>query len=180
MADYKTPLELAAAVKNAPITLPGGGSVVLPLIRLSYPLWRGVPVFGFGRKPTLDYDGAPCFAELAIARDYEASGANAVWISTYGGLRFFRSMPQSWRATSDATIPDHLLALIQRIWKVGYTTGCFDVLAWRRSGEQFTFVESKRRGRDRLTKAQLRFIEGALACGVAPGSLLIAEWEVRS
>ena len=66
------------------------------------------------------------------------------------------------------------MSLLRAIQKAGKTRACFDVLAWR--GDQILICEAKRRGKDSLTKAQLRFIEGALSCGIAPEYFLIVEW----
>jgi len=72
------------------------------------------------------------------------------------------------------SIPQDKEDLLQKIWKTAKTTACFDVLAWH--GDRLIFFEAKRRGKDKLTSAQMRFIEGALACGVRATSLLIVEW----
>jgi hypothetical protein len=63
---------------------------------------------------------------------------------------------------------------LKTIWKTAKTSACFDVFAWR--DDQILFCEAKRKGKDRFTVAQVRFIEGALASGILPESLLVVEW----
>jgi hypothetical protein len=151
------------------------------MVRPTFIPWCGAPVpFDFGRKPVLDHCGEPCFAELAIVRDLRACGWNAVWTEAYGGLRYWETMPKAWSAKSDVTIPAELDALVRVIQKAGKTSACFDVLAWR--GDQILIAEAKRGGKDRLTKAQLRFIEGALKLnyGIFPDCFLIVEWTLQT
>lgn len=84
-------------------------------------------------------------------------------------------MPTIWSLNSEhVAIPADKEELLRKIWKTVKTTACFDVLAWH--GEQVVFCEAKRSGKDKLTNAQTRFIEGALACETPPSSLLIVEW----
>jgi len=46
------------------------------------------------------------------------------------------------------------------------TTACFDVFAWHEN--EILFCEAKEARKDRLTRGQEKFIEGALICGVSP------------
>jgi hypothetical protein len=173
MSDVKrTPETMAARIA---VRLPGGTTALLPVVRRVFAplLGAGVP-FSFGGKPMLDRDGESCFAEYAIMRDQQAIGRDAVWTSSYGDFRCFQTMLDSWRAKSDTTIPTHLMVLLRAIWQAGDTKACPDVLAWR--GEQFLFCEAKRRGKDRLTRGQFRFIEAALNLGISPECFLIVEW----
>ncbi len=81
------------------------------------------------------------------------------------GKNFLRTMPNSWKLTkSSISIPEDKENLLKNIWKIGKTTACFDVFLW--NNEDILFCESKHRGKDKLTKAQTKFIEGALACGI--------------
>jgi hypothetical protein len=139
------------------ITLPCGMAVSLPVVRPFFRPWRGAAVaFSYGNKPVLEYDGEPCFAELAVMHDLRKAGWDAVWISTYAGLRYRQSMPRSRGELSDAAIPPDHETLLHSIWQVGRTRACFDVFAWRDG--RVAFHEAKRRGKDRLRVSQLRFI----------------------
>ena len=134
--------------------------------------------FDYGKKPILNYRGDACFAELVILRLLLDYGWEGVWVETYGGTHYLRSMPHAWTLKSGhVSIPQDKQNLLQKIWKTAETTACFDVLAWH--GDQLLFFEAKRRGKDKLTSAQIRFIKGALACGMPPTSLQIIEWEER-
>jgi hypothetical protein len=74
-------------------------------------------------------------------------------------------MPKSWSLRDGhVSIPAEKEAILKRIWQTSGTTACFDVFAWKDS--ELLFCEAKRLGKDNLTDAQLRFIEGALACGM--------------
>lgn len=158
------------------IDLPNGESVFLPMCNQTFELWSGPPVaFDYGGKPILDFNGKPCFAELAILQLLLGSGWEGVWIESYGGVHFLRDMPQKWSLKAgNVEIPPDKKLLLERIWKAGETTACFDVCAWH--DDQTCFFEAKRSGKDRLTGAQLKFIKGALKCNISPESLIIVEW----
>ncbi|MDO8514228.1 MAG: hypothetical protein Q7S50_01660 [bacterium] len=158
------------------IALPNGAKVSLPLCHPYFPLWDGPTVsFDYGKKPVLDYNGEACFAELIILRLLCEHGWEGVWVETYGGTHYLRTMPTEWALKSEhVAIPEDKEELLRKIWNIAKTTSCFDVFVWH--GDQVLFCEAKRVGKDSLTKAQLRFIEGALACGMVPEQLLIVEW----
>ena len=101
---------------------------------------------------------------------------NATLLVEYGGIHFLRAMPNDWSLVSvHIDIAPEIAAKLKEIWKAAKTTACFDVLAWQ--GADILFCEAKRRRRDKLTDAQMRFIEGALVCDISPDSLLLVEWE---
>jgi hypothetical protein len=84
-------------------------------------------------------------------------------------------VPKSWLLREQhVSIPTEKEAILKRIWQTSGTTACFDVFAWKDS--EVLFCEAKHQGKDKLTDAQLRFIEGALACGIPLNSFPIAEW----
>jgi hypothetical protein len=88
-------------------------------------------------------------------------------------------MPRAWSLKSEhVTLPPDKDSLLRRIWQTAKTTACFDVFAWQ--GSDVLFCEAKRRKKDKLTDAQLRFVEGALTCGVPRESFLIVEWEMSA
>jgi len=159
-----------------PISLADGTVATLPVCHPIFTLWNGEPVsFDYGKKPILDYKGEACFAELVILRILIENGWDGVWVETYGGTHYLRSMPDSWTVRSGhVTIPEDKEAILKKIWESAKTSACFDVFAWK--GEEILLCEAKRTGKDKLTDAQVRFIKGALESGVAPESLLIVEW----
>lgn len=164
---------------NINISLPFGETVALPLYNLFLKKYTGKsPNFDFGKKPFVNYDGKPIFAELAILKLFVDSGWDGIWVETYGGINFLKNMPNDWKLrNNNISIPKEKSNLLKNIWKTGKTTACFDVLVWK--NDTILFCESKHKGKDRLTKAQLKFIEGALSCGIKKESLLIIEWQFK-
>ncbi len=160
------------------VTLPSGKTIALPVCHPVFSRWRGnTQSFDYGGKPLLNHAGEACFAELVVLRLLLAAGWNGVWVETYGGIHYLSAMPQSWKVREGSIeIPDDKRELLANIWKTGATTACFDVLAW--DGDQLYFFEAKHAGKDKLTLAQLKFIQGALACGVPFDHLVIAEWRL--
>ena len=158
------------------VLLPNGRIAKLPVCHPVFSLWNGPPVnFDYGKKPVLNYKGEACFAELVILRMLLEHGWDGVWVETYGGTHYLRTMPNEWKLESGhVSIPKDKEELLRKIRKVAKTTACFDVFAWQ--DDQILFCEAKRKGKDKLTDAQIRFIEGALACGISSESFLIAEW----
>lgn len=158
------------------VALPSGVIVELPTCRPAFLPWKGKPVnFDFGNKPLLNCDGEACFAELVILRTLIKDGWDGVWVESYGGVHYLRTMPNGWDMKSaHVTIPTEKEKLLKEIWATAGTKACFDIFAWKDG--QVLLCEAKRTRKDRLTKAQLRFIEGALTFGVALTSLLIVEW----
>jgi hypothetical protein len=158
------------------VSLPKGTVARLPVCRPVFSPWTGTPLgFDFGGKPALNYDGEVCFAELAILRALRKHGWSGVWVEAFGRTHFLNTMPKKWSLRDEQVfIPAEKEAILKRIWKTGNTTASFDVFAWQDS--EVLFVEAKHQGKDKLTDAQLRFIDGALASGIPLSSFLIAEW----
>ena len=157
------------------VPLPGGSSAALPVSRPTFQRWRGAPVaFEYGNKPILDGDGEACFAELVILRLLLKSGWRGVWVESYGGTHYLQTMPNGWSLKSEhVPIPSDKHGLLQQIRRAAKTSACFDVFVWW--DEESLFCEAKGKN-DRFTRPQLRFIEGALACGIPPEALLLVEW----
>lgn len=158
------------------VTLSGGKTVNLPVATPKFQLWDGAPVnFDYGSKPIVNYKNEACFAELVILRILFENGWDGAWVETYGGTHYLRNMPQAWSLKSEhVSIPQDKEVFLKKIWQTAKTNACFDVLAWK--DDRVVFFEAKRSGKDKLTSAQIKFIEGALACGVPAESLIIVEW----
>mgnify|MGYP001614363036 CR=1 FL=1 len=169
------PKELQSTV-TMEVLLPNAMTVSLPVCHPIFSLWNESPVsFDYGKKPILNHNGKAYFAELVILHMLLESGWNGVWVETYGGTHYLRTMPNEWKlASGHVSIPKDKEELLQKIWETAQTNACFDVFAWQNG--QVLFCEAKRKGKDKLTKAQIRFIEGAIACGISPRALLIVEW----
>lgn len=169
LQSYKTEDEI--------FSLSSGEQVSIQKYFLQFNQWTGEPIpFDFGRKPILDDNGEPVFAELAILRLFLNSGFEGVWVETYGGVHYLRSMPKNWSLKSEhISIPTEKENILKRIWDKGKTRACFDVVIWK--DDKIYFCEAKRSKKDRLTDAQKRFIEGALSLGISIESFLIIEWD---
>ena len=159
------------------VSLPSGKRVSLPLYNIVFEKWTGeLPDFDYGNKPFVNYENKPVFAELAILKLFNASGWDGVWVETYGGTHFLESMPNDWKLKKNhISIPKDKEDFLKSIWTAGKTTACFDVMVWK--DNHIIFCESKHKGKDKLTNAQTKFIEGALSCGVKEEALLILEWD---
>lgn len=158
------------------IRLSDDKTVSLPMSTPKFQLWGGAPIdFDYGNKPILNYKNEPYFAELVVLRILLEHGWDGVWVETYGGTHYLRSMPQAWSLKAEhISIPKDKEDFLKNIWKTAKTSACFDVLAWK--NDEVVFFEAKRSGKDKLTSAQGKFIAGALACGVPSDSLVIVEW----
>jgi len=164
-------------VDKLKIELLDGIKIELPISRPQFKIWDGERIFNYGGKPLLDYKGISCFAELLITNLLIDNGLDAVWIETYGGTHYLRSMPNGWNLQSEhISIPRDKEDLLKKIWKQAKTTACFDVLAWDHDNNVI-FLEAKHFKKDKLTKPQLKFIRGALDCGFSPDNFLIVEWD---
>jgi hypothetical protein len=109
------------------------------MCRPVFSAWNGAPIaFDYGKKPVLDHKGEACFAELIILRSLLEVGWDDVWVGSYGGAHYLRSMARGWNLKSESIpIPEEKELLLKRIWKAGKTRACFDVFAWR--GNQILF-----------------------------------------
>lgn len=166
-------------IESEKVSLSSGEQVLIQKYFLQFTPWSGEKLsFDFGRKPILNFEGEACFAELAILKLFLKNGWDGSWIETYGGTHYLNSMPQSWSLKSKhISIPIEKENLLKLIWNTGKTTACFDVVVWQ--GDKILFCEAKRLKKDRLTEAQKKFIQGALACGIPASSFLIIEWDFK-
>lgn len=141
---------------------------------LRFKAWAGAPVLDtFGGKAILDWNDEPVFAELAIVRALQAEGFDAVWIDGYRNL--------IWSSMSEPrTLPEHAKALMEKVVRFngGRRQGCWDVLAWK--GEDFMFVESKRKGKDSIKETQVRWLDAALRAGMDTSCFRICEWDLAN
>jgi hypothetical protein len=121
----------------------------------------------------VEWEGSPVFAELAIIPVLKEHGFDgAVWVDSY--RRCFRdAMPPAVCA-----LPTQARAVYERIATInGGRRGCWDILAWNREG--VSFVERKRKGKDRMTLNQLKWLESALKAGLRLNNFAICEWEIE-
>lgn len=157
------------------IVLPRSGRVIdVPKATPAFASWRGVPIPNtYGRKPVLDVDGEPCFAEIATLRALECVGWEGVWIDSFR-RKFWRDS----LCESPVTLPPKQAELLARIRFAheGRRGGTWDVFAWTR--ERVTFAELKWSGRDRIRSSQRSWLEAGLAIGLRVDDLLVVEWTI--
>jgi hypothetical protein len=158
-----------------PVTLKlsSGSSIDVPRCSCRFRRWEGEPISyrGHGKKPLIEFDCQPVFAELAILGTLRQDGWDGVWVDTYRNT-FRRGVPPD-----SCDLPSRAQALYDRICleNDGKQGGCFDVFVWR--DQRYLFVESKWRAKDVLQNTQKEWIKAALRVGVPMDSLLICEWD---
>lgn len=159
-----------------PETIPmSSGAVDVPKFSWRFRAWAGEPISDtYGGKAVVDCEGSPVFAELAIIHVLKEHGfEGAVWVDSY--RRCFRdAMPPT-----ECSLPAQAREVYDRIATINSgRQGCWDVLAW--STEDVTFVECKRKGKDRVTSNQKKWLESARRAGLRPENFAICEWEIES
>lgn len=159
------------------LELPDGRSVELPVLHSHFSAWTGTPPpRTFGAKPVVEHNGTGVFPEIAAVQLLKHEGWNAVWASTYGGLRFFAEQPTEGRSNT-IDLPDLAHDRLDQIAAMNGTwAGTFDVVAW--SDEQLLFTELKRRGRDSVRSTQRQWLASALSLGYGIENFQILEWDL--
>ena len=163
--------EILLSTRAIAIDLPDGRSEHVAKCTPAFPKWRGeTPADTFNGKPVLDYHGKPAFAEEYTLWSLQALGWSGVWVNSFRSQYLTSYTP----AVHMALPADrkHLLARIAG--SDAFPKGCWDVFAWR--GEDVLFAECKLAKRDRIQDTQRRWLEKALAVGVAIESFLVVEW----
>jgi len=152
-------------------------SGVVDVLKFSYRFrpWVGKPIgHTYGGKAVLDSNDSPAFAELALIPIMKQPGFDgALWVDSY--RKCFRdAMPPA-----KCELPPKVRLVYERIANInGGTRGCWDVVAWK--GDELQFVECKRKGRDRLTENEIRWLESPMHAGFSLVNFAICEWNVES
>ncbi len=169
--------------RSIALVLPDGTSVSLAVVELAFNPWLGPPPpRTYGPKPVVEHNGRGVFAEIAFAGILRDRGWEAVWASTYAGLRYFTDQPLQGRSNT-TEVPPHIDGILREIAVVNgmgsrpSMSGLCDVVAWR--GGDLCFYELKRSGKDRIRETQRRWLWAALRYGVGPEKLRIVEWRLR-
>jgi hypothetical protein len=154
------------------LALPSGKNVSVRTQFLRFNAWRGKPVTDtYGGKTILNIGGEPLFAELAVLRMLEKEGFEGVWVDTFG-KRFRRTMTKD-----SCVLPAWVKTLYDGIAAGnGQRTGCWDVVGWKNNN--IIFVETKRKGKDRIRASQLKWLESALHLGIAIEAFSVCEWDL--
>lgn len=149
------------------------GAVDVQKFSWRFRLWAGKPIRDtYGGKAVVDCEGFPVFVELAIIHVLKQHGFDgAVWVDGYRGC-FRDAMPPAVCA-----LPAQAREVYERIATINSgRRGCWDVVAWNAEG--VTFVECKRKGKDRMTSNQVEWLESALRAGLRLENFAICEWEI--
>lgn len=82
------------------------------------------------------------------------------------------------RVQQDVPIPPWVNERLQQIAdaKGGSHGGCPDLVLWQ--ANRLLFVESKRRGKDRMRPTPVRWLQAALQCGVRMEVAVVVVWEL--
>lgn len=168
------------------LSLPSGLVLKVPTARPVFSRWRGESLQdSFGGKPTIEWDGAPCFAELAILRLFLSAGWSGRWVETYGVPNTQPKFLLEWTCSginAERTVPPDDAAVVSRLAAIasrncGRYSGCWDVVAW--AGGRIVFAEAKWSHKDRLRSTQLGWLASAVSEGIAPEDFLIVEWTAQ-
>lgn len=113
-------------------------------------------------KPMVMAGSEPVFGEIAIVRALEADGWSAVWVDTFHGHKFWKSMPHKGSPSllSGAAKQRYDAIVLEN----GKPSGLFDVMAWKDG--RVIHLEYKGAG-DRPNKNESAWIEAALRAGVS-------------
>ena len=127
-------------------------------IEMTFPKWEGEPFNNsFGKKPLLNLEGIPMFAEFAIQTLTSVNGWSSRWISTYAALKDKPRFLSEWvdkPISKQAISPiddEQANNLLQRIaTRNGNNySGYWDVFAWNKSN--YLFLEAKRSKKDKIS-----------------------------
>jgi hypothetical protein len=147
----------------------------------------------WGGKPAVEYEGRPVFAELAITRMVIKAGWSARWVEVYYLKDKEPYYLMDWndakpfKQTSVPLDSPYHLKLMSSIEKRciarsygsakrrGGYAGAWDVLAW--NGERTLFIESKRKGKDRISGNQVEWYSAALDAGQKHENFLVVQWK---
>jgi hypothetical protein len=156
------------------MALPSGRVWKIAKARPLFAVWAGEQVKDtYGGKTVLSVHGKPAFAELVILRLLRDDGWDGRWVDTY--RRKYRT---SYWPKDEVQLPPVQERLLEKIYgKAGSNTGCWDVFCWKEKTR--LFVESKPQGQDRFRKAQRRWLEAAIHCGLPLASFLVVEWSPK-
>jgi len=110
------------------------GSATLLRVEQLWPEPRPEPFGAVPNKPTLQFNGAPTWAEFILLRLLEADGWVGAWVKNWGGRAFWRDVNDPVVLTASAN------ARFQQIEKRmdGRGGGCWDIIAAR--GDEILFL----------------------------------------
>jgi hypothetical protein len=160
-------------------------SIEIPKCIMMFKKWTGQPMKErFGGKPIVCINNKPMFAELAITNLFISGGWQARWICTYGKSNMQPIYLTEWKddkfknqihkPIADNNI-NKLLAEITNQNRNSFS-GCWDVLAWKKT--TVLFAESKRKKKDSIRITQTNWLRAGLKYGLCPNNFLIVQWDI--
>jgi uncharacterized protein YggL (DUF469 family) len=162
-----------------------GKIIKIPKANIEFNAWNGKSIeHNFGKKPIVDLNGSPMFAELAITHIFNENGWNSRWIETYGKPKLNPIHLTEWidapfknqkhNPVDNKTI-QHLLNEIAKKNENNFG-GCWDVVAWK--NDDIIFAESKRSKKDSVQMTQNKWLKSALETGLKEENFIIIEWKI--
>jgi len=139
--------------------------------RVGFPI-RNIQA-NFGKKPVINFDGESVVAEIAVLRLLQKAGWDGVWVDPWQNKNKYRNAlpPQC------CELPGHAQEFLNRIsGGKKWPRGCWDIFAWK--DERYLFVECKRRGKDRPSEGQIKWLNDALKLRIPKRSFIIFEWDL--
>ncbi|QTD36343.1 VRR-NUC domain-containing protein [Polaribacter batillariae] len=137
------------------------------------PVWKGKEILDtYGKKPVLNYNGIPLFAELYALRKYKEKGFEGVWADTFRN-KFRSELPE--KNEPKIILPEFISEKLNKINANGKLSGTWDLILWKQN--EIKFVELKRKGKDKIRKTQIEFLERAIKNGISVESFEIYEWK---
>jgi hypothetical protein len=156
-----------------------GREVMVPKTHAVFAPWIGPSLQRtFNRKPIVQFDGRPMFAELAIRQLAEDAGWHARWVRPHGARASYHDLwidtpgVQPKACIDDEPTRETLERIAAR--NNGLFTGCWDVFAWK--GDQRLFMEAKHAAKDHLQKSQNGWLKAALDEGLDVDDFVVVEW----
>ena len=159
--------------------------IQIPKSKVEFTAWNGIPIENtFGRKPIINFNEKPMFAELAIMNIFIENGWDSRWIETYGKPKMNPIHLSEWidepfknqkHNPIDNKIVQFLLNAIAKNNNNNFG-GCWDVVSWKNNN--IIFTESKRSKKDFVQTTQNNWLKSAFEIGLTEENFLIIEWKI--
>jgi hypothetical protein len=162
----------------------GDKTIEIPKCVLRFQYWEGKRYKDtLGGKILIAVDGEPVFAEVNILNQFMADGWQSRWLVTYGRAKSAPTFLSGWQDDTYANqVPDpiedkHILQLLAAIAKAngGSYQGCWDTLHWK--DDEVVFAQSRRNNKDKITPANIKWLEAALKVGLTADNFMIVQWD---
>jgi len=159
---------------NEPFVLSSGVTVQIPKYSLSFKRWGGDPIPNAYRKPIVEFDGNPLFAELAVLRMFQQNGWDGVWVDSYG-KKYRNGLPKVVEPVELPFDKEKIIASIRN--ESGRFGGCWDVFVWK--DDRILFLELKQKN-EPIKDSQRGWLESSLELDYKPDNFALIEWHVET